>query len=173
LSATLSAIDEELIARVPDTQAADAERTRRAISQRLRRCRLHNVVDQTGAEPGEVAIYCLSDPRDIETARYIGQTRSPPSRFTQHINAARLWLPDAAPWWVKREAMRPLYTWIRALHADGQRLPMMIVLGWTTAELANSDERRFIRAFLADKLPLLNHVSGMLLPEVRSGQLPH
>ncbi|MEJ0100456.1 MAG: hypothetical protein WDO12_12265 [Pseudomonadota bacterium] len=126
------------------------------ISRRLRQCKLHNIVDQTDGEPGEFAIYTLSDPRDVTEVRYVGQTRNPSARYTQHVNSARLWLPDEVPWWIKKEALRPLYSWIRALHADGGRLPVMFVVGWTSAELVRSDERRFVRTFVAQKLPLLN-----------------
>lgn len=133
-----------------------ASDTRATLARRLRACRLHNIVDQTGTEPGEVAIYALLDPRDIEAVRYVGQTRSPTSRYAQHFNTARLWLPDELPWWVQKPELRPLYTWMRELYRDGGRLPVMFVVGWTTAELARSDERRFIRAYLDAGLALLN-----------------
>jgi hypothetical protein len=132
------------------------------LSQRIRDCRRHNIIDQSGSEPGEVAIYTLSDPRDVRLVRYVGQTRNPQSRFAQHINTARLWLPDERPWWIQKEELRPLYEWVRALHGDGERLPVMFVVGWTTAELARSDERRFIRTFVAEGLPLLNHEAQIL-----------
>lgn len=139
----------------PGAVRTDAVRDLR-LAQRIRQGRQHNVLDQTGSEPGEIAIYTLSDPRDIEQVRYVGQTRNPVSRFSQHMAAARLWLPDELPWWIKREPWRPLYTWIRQLYREDGRLPLMVVVGWTIAELANSDERRFVRAFVADELPLLN-----------------
>jgi hypothetical protein len=126
------------------------------LAGRIQRGRQHNVLDQTGCGPGDVAIYTLSDPRDIEAVRYVGQTRNPVSRFSQHLNTARLWLPDELPWWVKREQWRPLYTWIRQLYREDGRLPLMVIVAWTIAELANSDERRFVSAFVAEKLPLLN-----------------
>jgi hypothetical protein len=131
------------------------------LSQRIRDCREHNVIDQTGLT-GEVAIYTLSDPRDVTLVRYVGQTRNPRARFAQHINTARLWLPDELPWWIKREELRPLYEWIRALYGDGGRLPMMFVAGWTSAELARSDERRFVRTFVAEGLPLLNQEASIV-----------
>jgi hypothetical protein len=130
--------------------------TRAALAHRVRAAKAYNIIDQTGTDPGEVAIYALSDPRDVEAVRYVGRTRSPEARFSQHINTARLWLPDQLPWWISRPELRPLYTWIRTLYADGSRLPVMIVVGWTTAPLAKSDERRFIAAYLARGLPLLN-----------------
>jgi hypothetical protein len=135
------------------------------LATRIRHARLHNVLDQTaaGGEPGEVAIYTLSDPRDIEAVRYVGQTRNPVSRFSQHLNTARLALPDELPWWVKREEWRPLYTWIRELYRDDGRLPLMVVVGWTMAQLARSAERRFVRDFVAEQLPLLNVCLNPLL----------
>jgi hypothetical protein len=136
--------------------------TRSALTQRIRDCRQHNIVDQTGVAPGEVAIYTLSDPRDVRLVRYVGQTRNPQSRLTQHLNAARLWLPDERPWWIRQEQLRPLYSWIRELHGDGGRLPVMFVVGWTSAELARRDEHRFVREFVADGLPLLNHEAAGL-----------
>ncbi len=145
-----------------DAASSDMLHAKRALSRRLRHCRLHNIVDVTDADPGEVAIYTLSDPRDAEDVRYVGQTRSPASRFAQHVNAARLWLPDELPWWVKREDLRPLYTWIRALHADDARLPMMFVVHWTSSELARADERQFVRALVVEKLPLLNQDANIM-----------
>jgi hypothetical protein len=48
---------------------------------RLVRQRLTNLlIDDSGSEPGEAAIYTLSDPRDIRQVRYVGQTRSPGRR---------------------------------------------------------------------------------------------
>ncbi len=139
-----------------------------ALARRIRRCRPHHIIDQTGVERRDVAIYALSDPREGEMVRYVGQTRDPQSRFSQHINAARPWLPGELPWWIKRPELRPLYTWIRSLYCDDGRLPIMFVVGWTTAELARSDERRFIRAYLADGLPLLNCEAEI----VRARQVP-
>jgi hypothetical protein len=133
------------------------EPVRFTLTQRIRDCRQHNIIDQTGVVPGEVAIYTLSDPRDVRLVRYVGQTRNPQSRLTQHLHAARLWLPDELPWWIRQEKQRPLYAWIRELHGDGGRLPVMFVVGWTTAQLARQDERRFVREFVAAGLPLLNH----------------
>ncbi|HXS29654.1 MAG TPA: GIY-YIG nuclease family protein, partial [Steroidobacteraceae bacterium] len=48
--------------------------------------------DQSGDVPVGVAIYTLSDPRDVRDVRYVGQTRSPRRRLLQHVNTARLWL---------------------------------------------------------------------------------
>jgi hypothetical protein len=146
--------------------------TRLLLSQRIRDCQRHNIVDQSGVPPGEVAIYTLSDPRDVRVVRYVGQTRNPQSRFAQHINTARLWLPDERPWWIQKQELRPLYQWIRTLHADEGRLPVMFVVGWTTGKLARSDERRFIRTFLAEGLPLLNHEVEVLVRRRKSPTRP-
>jgi len=81
------------------------------------------VLDGSGTEPGEVAIYTLSDPRDIRQIRYVGQTAAPDRRYLQHIAQAKLWLPAETPWWIKMPRLRPLYTWIRDLYADEQRRP--------------------------------------------------
>lgn len=94
--------------------------------------------------------------REIGAPRYVGQTRNPLARYAQHFHSARLWLPDELPWWVKRPDLRPLYIWMRELHADERRLPVMFIVGWTSVELALNDERRFIRAYLSDGLALLN-----------------
>jgi hypothetical protein len=92
-----------------------------------------NLYDESGVSADRVAIYYLSDPRDIRDVRYIGQTRAPRSRFLQHVNAARLWLPEALPWWIKSPKLRPLYRWIRALYSDEGRLPVMVITAWTTS----------------------------------------
>ncbi len=142
--------------------------TRSMLTQRIRDCQQHNIVDQTGVAAGEVAIYALSDPRDVREVRYVGQTRNPRSRFAQHINAARLWLPDERPWWIRQPELRPLYEWIRTLHADEGRLPVMFVVGWSTAELARSDERRFVRTCVTDGMRLLNHEAEFVQQRLRT-----
>ena len=53
-------------------------------------------------------IYTLSDPRDLRQVRYVGQTSAPRRRLLQHLNAARLWLPDERPWWIKDEKAAPV-----------------------------------------------------------------
>jgi hypothetical protein len=106
--------------------------------------------------PG-VAIYTLSDPRSPREVRYVGQSRSPRRRFLQHLQEARLWLPDELPWWIESPALRPLYEWIRQLYCDGERLPTMIVGEWVSTEsAARLAERARIRACLKGDLPLLN-----------------
>lgn len=83
--------------------------------------------DESDTEPSGFAIYTLSDPRDVRLVRYVGQTANPGRRHAQHIAAARLWMADTIPWWVRRAELRPLYAWVRTLHADEGRLPAMII----------------------------------------------
>jgi hypothetical protein len=128
-----------------------------ALQQRLRahaRIELH---DSSRAPPEGLAIYTLSDPRDIRAARYVGQTSSPRRRFMQHLNQARLWLPDELPWWVRQPKLRPLYSWIRALYREEGRLPIMVVLSWSpTVVQARAAERACIIKYLALQGSLLN-----------------
>lgn len=109
------------------------------------------------------AIYSLSDPRDIHHLRYVGMTTLPRRRFLQHLQTARLWLPEERPWWVKSPKLRPLYGWIRELYQDELRLPTMVVSDWVgTARDARAAERARIHACLALGLPLLNVESAIL-----------
>lgn len=109
------------------------------------------------------AIYALSDPREIRRVRYVGQTKAPRRRFLQHIAAARLWLPDERPWWVKSPKLLPLYTWIRELHRDQYRLPVMVISSWAaTTAAARHAERLRIYECLARRLPLVNIEADIL-----------
>jgi hypothetical protein len=141
---------------VPHVPAMDPSSSRIGIARLIRSCRSTHIVDESGAEPAGVAIYTLSDPRDVREVRYVGQTRSPRQRFSQHMNTARLWLPDELPWWVARPQLRPLYRWIRELFQDERRLPMMFVVAWTEAQHARTAERIHICEHLGRQLPLLN-----------------
>jgi hypothetical protein len=118
---------------------------------RLIRNRLPQLLlDESGTEPGAFAIYTLSDPRDLRVVRYVGQTRAPRRRLLQHLQTARLWLPDELPWWVARPELRPLYEWIRELHRDEYRLPAMLVTAWTgSLAAARLAERELILQHLA------------------------
>jgi hypothetical protein len=73
------------------------------------------------------------------------------------VQTARLWLPDAVPWWVRSPKHRPLYVWIRELNADGGRLPFMWVEEWVEPG-ANAlvAERAAIMRWLARGAALLN-----------------
>jgi hypothetical protein len=113
--------------------------------------------DETGTTPQGTAIYSLSDPRDIRQIRYVGQTSAPKRRFLQHLNTARLWLPDETPWWVKSPRLRPLSQWIRDLYRDEFRLPTMIIS--ERADIvpgARLAERTRICECLEKRLQLLN-----------------
>jgi hypothetical protein len=109
--------------------------------------------DDSRAEPSGFAIYTLSDPRDVRLVRYVGQTANPSRRHAQHVAAARLWMPDAIPWWIKRPELRPLYVWIRALHRDEGRLPVMIVAASCPRAVdARALERETIVKYLAEQM---------------------
>jgi len=126
--------------------------------------------DESGDVPGGFAIYTLSDPRDVREVRYVGQTRSPRRRFLQHVNTARLWLPDQdeTAWWVKVPKLRPLYDWIRQLHREEERLPAMVVTRWVEdISEARSAERSHIQFCLGRQLALFN-----VEAEQAGGQLP-
>lgn len=41
--------------------------------------------DDSGARAAGVAIYSLSDPRDLRAIRYVGQTAAPRRRLLQHL----------------------------------------------------------------------------------------
>jgi len=143
----------------------------RAQFTRLLRSRLAaHLYDDSGVAPEGFAIYSLSDPRDVRNVRYIGLTDEPRRRLLQHVNTARLWLPDERPWWVKSPQLRPLYEWIRGLHREQARLPVMVVWSWAAnlAE-ARAAERARIGACLGDQLPLLN-IQGKPAPTAKPGR---
>jgi hypothetical protein len=138
------------------------------LRQRLRVHTQSEIYDDSCNEPVGLAIYTLSDPRDIRDVRYVGQTRAPRRRFLQHLNHAQLWLADDLPWWVKQPKLRPLYTWIRELYRDQYRLPIMVISAWTTSPAeARAAERARISACLANQLPLLN-----VETEILRGRIP-
>ncbi len=118
--------------------------------------------DDSGVAAQGVAIYTLSDPRDLRAIRYVGQSSTPRRRLGQHLNAARLWLPQCTPWWVKSPRLRPLYEWIRELFQDEGRLPVMVVQAWVDASQARGAERLHIYACLQQQLPLLNFERELL-----------
>jgi hypothetical protein len=124
------------------------------------RCDAH-IVDHSDTQAGQVAVYTLSDPRDLRLVRYVGQTTSPRKRYLQHVGAAKLWLPDELPWWIKSPRNRPLHEWIRDLYRDECRLPMMAVVAWTQPQHALTEERRHILELLGYQLPLLNRESAL------------
>jgi hypothetical protein len=117
--------------------------------------------DESGVAAGGVAIYTLSDPRELRAIRYVGQSAVPRRRLGQHLNAARLWLPHQAPWWVKSPRLRPLYAWIRDLFQDEGRLPVMVVRTWVAASQGRGAERMHIYECLQQQQPLLNFESEL------------
>jgi hypothetical protein len=133
------------------------------VVQHFRRHVGMHLYDDSGTVPRGTAIYFLSDPRDVREVRYVGQTNVPRRRFLQHLNTAKLWLPDETPWWVKSPKMRPLYGWIRELYRDGRRLPVMVVSAWVeTVSDARVAERSRIYECLEKRLQLLNVESEIL-----------
>jgi len=142
------------------TQAELARSVRRRVSA--------HVLDETAAPAVGTAIYTLSDPRELAAPRYVGQTRAPRRRFLQHVSVARLWLPDERPWWIAQERLRPLYEWIRALYADEQRLPVMVVTAWHDRPVdATVAERDLIQLCMRRQLPLLNVATATSEPQLR------
>jgi hypothetical protein len=131
--------------------------TKRELGFYVRRHTRANLYDESGVSAVGVALYGLSDPRDIRELRYIGQTRAPAIRFLQHLSTARLWLPDDLPWWVKSPQLRPLYSWIRRLFSDDRRLPVMLISDWVpTIEEARLAERARIIECLRSGRDLYN-----------------
>jgi hypothetical protein len=125
------------------------------------------IADESGAAPKGIAIYTLADPRDVREVRYVGQTQSPQRRYRQHLNAARLWLPDEKPWWVKSPQLRPLYEWIRRLYQDERRLPSMLICAWSqTVADARSAERARICECLQQRQPLTNFEVDVFGPQL-------
>jgi len=126
------------------------ELNRTQLAALVRRHLTHNLFDESGCEPTGTAVYTLADPRDIRLSKYVGQTRAPARRLGQHVQMARLWLPDERPWWIREPGLRPLYSWIRELHRDAGRLPVMVVHAWVeTTPAARVAERELILDCLA------------------------
>lgn len=141
--------------------------TQSQLTRHIRRQLDTHLHDDSGVSPAGTAIYWLADPRDVQHVRYVGQTTSPQRRYMQHVSTARLWLPDEKPWWVPSPRLRPLYEWIRELHREDLRLPVMVISTWvaTTAE-ARTAERARIFECLEKRLPLLNFESETLGPQL-------
>lgn len=141
-------------------------------AQLARLIRLHigrELYDESAAPAAHgIAVYSLSDPGDLRVLRYIGQTSAPRRRFCQHLNAARLWLPDERPWWIKDPKLRPLYSWIRTLYGERDRLPTMVIWEWAeSAAVARIAERNRICETLSQGLPLLNVEAERRAPQLQ------
>ena len=133
------------------------------VAQHIRVRVASQLFDESSVAPRGTAIYSLSDPRDVREIRYIGQTTAPRRRLLQHLSTARLWLPDEVPWWVPSPRLRPLYYWIRALHRDEGRLPVMVVSAWVeTSRDARLAERNRIYECLERGFALLNSETEVL-----------
>jgi hypothetical protein len=141
--------------------------TRTALARHVRASLDSHLYDESDSAAHGRAIYTLSDSRDVRAARYVGQTGAPRRRLRQHLDTARLWLPDETPWWIRSSRHRPLYEWIRALYADGNRFPVMVVWEWVegTAE-ARLAERALILRHLTERASLLNVECGLLGPQM-------
>jgi hypothetical protein len=126
------------------------------LARHIRARLLSHLYDDSGVTPGGIAIYSLSDPRDIRNIRYVGQTAAPRRRLLQHLSTARLWLPDELPWWVSSPRLRPLYRWIRQLYQEEGRLPIMLVTRWVEPAAARLAEQALIRECLEKQLALMN-----------------
>lgn len=138
--------------------------TRAGFSLQVRRRLPLMLMDDCSDVAGDFAVYTLSDPRDVRDVRYVGQTRAPPSRYRQHVNKACPWLPDDMPWWFKAPKDRPLHEWIRALHRDGGRLPVMIIVSrCTELRAARAAERALIFQCLEQGLPIFNFEAQLAL----------
>lgn len=141
--------------------------TKSQLARHIRRHVVAELYDESQALAQGTAIYSLSDPRDIRLIRYVGQTSLPHRRFLQHLNTARLWLPDDRPWWIQSPKLRPLYEWIRALYRDEFRLPTMVVSAWAETTIGGRlAERARIYECLTNGLPLLNVETEILGPHM-------
>ena len=130
--------------------------TKRHLMRHVRNRLPTHLYDTTDSASDGTAVYTLSDPREIRVTRYVGQTRAPRRRFMQHVATARLWIPDETPWWIQSPRLRPLYEWIRVLHRDEHRLPVMVVTEWIAGDRdARAAERELILRCLRERLPLL------------------
>jgi hypothetical protein len=130
--------------------------TKAELSRHIRARLLSHLYDDSGVTPSGIAIYSLSDPRDIRNTRYVGQTAAPRRRLLQHLSTARLWLPDELPWWVSSPRLRPLYRWMRQLYRDEGRLPFMLVADWVEPPVARLAEQALIRECLQQQRALMN-----------------
>ena len=146
----------------PPTKAQLLRDVRRRLGEQL--------YDESPLVAAGVAIYSLSDPRDIRAIHYVGQTVAPRRRLLQHLSVARLWLPDERPWWVRSPRLRPLYAWIREMYHDERRLPVMVVSSWVEPAQARAAERARIHECLQRQLPLLTFERELLRRHLPVGQ---
>ncbi|HET9390334.1 MAG TPA: hypothetical protein VFO44_11865 [Steroidobacteraceae bacterium] len=161
-------IDESIEESCGRISAGPGALTRAQLARIIRSHARSDLYDKSPGSAAGTALYTLSDPGDLVVVRYVGQTRAPKRRFLQHLNCARLWVPDEVPWWVKSPRLRPLYAWIRELYRDSGRLPTMIVRAWLqTGSEVRAAERGRICECLAQRMPLLNYEAEILERQLR------
>jgi hypothetical protein len=137
--------------------------TPRLLRLQVRRELSEHLYYEAQPQIGAIAIYTLSDPRDLKEIRYVGQSAAPVRRYVQHVTLACPWLSDDTPWWNKAPKLRPLHEWVRQLHRDERRLPVMVVRQWCqdSAE-ARAAERARIAEGLKGGIALLNFEAELL-----------
>jgi hypothetical protein len=123
-----------------------------------RRRRPHLIGDESGEGGGEVAIYTLSDPRDVRAAVYVGMTAAPARRYLQHVRLASGYRSAVSEdlWWVRNPERLALHRWISELYERESLLPFMLVHAWVAAIEARRAERRQIGMFMQRGLNLFN-----------------
>ena len=147
-------MDTQELLELQDEEAARAAAT---LAARLRGPLAALVCDVASGLHEGIALYTLSDPRDVRAVRYVGQTRAPLRRYRQHVRAASLLLATAMPWWARAPHLVPLHGWIRTLYGDGRRLPFMLVHQWVACVAeALALERALIERHRAAGCQLLN-----------------
>ena len=162
------AIDESIEEWCGRIAAGPGALTRAQLARLIRSHARSELYDESSGSAAGSAIYTLSDPGDLVIVRYVGQTAAPKRRFLQHLNCARLWLPDEMPWWVASPRLRPLYGWIRKLYRDSGRLPTMIIREWHQKDSqVRAAERGCICECLAQRMPLLNYEAETLERQLR------
>lgn len=143
----------------------------------VRRCQPHLLGDESGTSVPDgraIAIYSLTDPRDLRTSRYIGQTRQPARRHLQHLRGAQPWRIDQGEefWWHTPPRFRALYAWIRDLWQAEALLPALLVHEWVpTLRDARYTERRRIADGIGAGLALFN-IEALRLKEMAGSTRP-
>jgi hypothetical protein len=96
-----------------------------------------------------------------EASRSHALLREYDSPSPRECRDARIARSDAE--YYQQPKLRPLYTWIRMLYRDGNRLPVMVISAWLPSSVqARTAERAYIFDGLARQRPLLNFESEIL-----------